>query len=229
MGIISSENKKKGISYIVFFDLDHTLVNANSGKLLVKVAYEKRIMTLTGIIKALWLSFLYNLNLKNTENIISEMVKWLAGVPQSTVSELSSEVFKKHLLTSIPEEVNSEIKMHKDKNAAIVILSSALLPICRKVADYLDLDDVICTELEVEGNCFTGRPSGKICFGNEKLFRLKKYCEKINSKISDAWYYGDSISDLPVLTIVGYPVCINPDRQLMKKAREKNWIIFNWK
>jgi HAD superfamily hydrolase (TIGR01490 family) len=229
MGIISSENKKKGISYIVFFDLDHTLVNANSGKLLVKVAYEKRIMTLTGIIKALWLSFLYNLNLKNTENIISEMVKWLAGVPQSTVSELSSEVFEKHLLTSIPEEVNSEIKMHKDKNAAIVILSSALLPICRKVADYLDLDDVICTELEVEGNCFTGRPSGKICFGNEKLFRLKKYCEKINSKISDAWYYGDSISDLPVLTIVGYPVCINPDRQLMKKAREKNWIIFNWK
>jgi HAD superfamily phosphoserine phosphatase-like hydrolase len=119
--------------------------------------------------------------------------------------------------------------MHKDKNAAIVILSSALLPICRKVADYLDLDDVICTELKVEGNCFTGRPSGKICFGNEKLFRLKKYCEKINSKISDAWYYGDSISDLPVLTIVGYPVCINPDRQLMKKAREKNWIIFNWK
>jgi HAD superfamily hydrolase (TIGR01490 family) len=229
MGIISSENKRHKISYIAFFDLDHTLVNANSGELLVKVAYEKRIMPFTGIIQALWLSFLYNFSLKNTEKIIAGMVKWLAGVSQSTISELSSEVFNRHLLTSIPEEVKSEIKMHKDKNAAVVILSSALLPVCRKVADYLDLDDIICTELEVDGNCFTGRPSGKICFGNEKLFRLEKYCEKINSKISDAWYYGDSISDLPVLSIIGSPVCINPDRHLRKRAKEKNWTIFYWK
>jgi HAD superfamily hydrolase (TIGR01490 family) len=229
MGIISSENKKQGISYIAFFDLDHTLVNANSGKLLVKVAYEKKIMPLSGIIKALWLSFLYNFNLTNTENIIAGMIKWLAGVSQSTISELSSEVFNNHLLTSIPDEVKSEIKMHKDKNAAIVILSSSLFPVCQEVANYLDLDDVICTELEFNGNCFTGRPSGKICLGNEKLFRLEKYCEKINSKMSDSWYYGDSISDLPVLGIIGNPVCINPDRQLRKRAKERNWKIFDWK
>jgi phosphoserine phosphatase len=70
---------------------------------------------------------------------------------------------------------------------------------------------------------------GKICYGNEKLLRLEKYCEKVNSKISDAWYYADSISDLPVLSIVGSPVCVNPDRQLRKRVKEKNWLIFNWK
>lgn len=229
MGTISSENNIKRKSYIAVFDLDYTLIRANSGKLLVRGAYEKGMMSLPDLIKALWLSFLYKFRLMNSEKIIAGMLKWLVGVPEKIVSDLSSEVFEKHMLQAIPEEARSEIRMHKDKNAAIVILSSALLPVCRKVADYLDLDDVICTELEVDGSCFTGRTSGKICFGNEKLFRLKKYCEKINSKISDAWYYGDSISDLPVLTIVGYPVCINPDRQLRKKAKEKNWIIFKWK
>jgi HAD superfamily hydrolase (TIGR01490 family) len=229
MGNISSENNTKGKSYIAFFDLDNTLIRENSGKLLVRGAYEKGMMSLPDLINPLWLSFLHKFRLMNSEKIIAGMLKWLAGVSEKRFSDLSSEVFEKHMLQAIPEKARSEIKIHKNKNAAVVILSSALLPVCRKVADYLDFDDVICTELEVDGKCFTGRPSGKICFGNEKVSRLKKYCEKINSKISDSWYYGDSISDLPVLSIVGYPVCINPDRQLRKTAKEKNWIIFNWK
>lgn len=228
MGIISSENKGPVIRYIAFFDLDHTLVNANSGKLLVKAAYKRNIMSFADVIKVLWLSFLYVFHLKNTENIIAGMINWLAGVSENTINELSSEVFNNHLLTSIPEEVKSEVKMHKDKNAAIVILSSSILPVCLKVANYLDLDDVICTELEVNGDCFTGRPSGKVCFGNEKLVRLKKYCEMINSKMSDSWFYSDSISDLPVLNFVGYPVCINPDRHLRKIAKKRNWKLFDW-
>ena len=229
MGTISSENKLKEKSYIAFFDLDNTLIKANSGKLIFRGAYEKGMMRLPDIIKALWLSFLYKFRLMNSEKIIAGMLKWLAGVPEKRFSDLSSEVFEKHMLQAIPEEARNEIRMHKDKNAAIVILSSTLLPVCRKVADNLDLDDVICTELEEDGSCFTGRTSGKICFGNEKLIRLKNYCEKFNGKISDAWYYGDSISDLPALSIVGYPVCINPDRLLRKRAKEKNWIIFSWK
>jgi HAD superfamily hydrolase (TIGR01490 family) len=229
MGTISSENNLNGKSYIAFFDLDDTLIGANSGKLLVSGAYEKGMMNIPDLIKALWLSLLYKFRLMNSEKIIAGMLKWLAGVPEKSVSDLSSEVFEKHMLHAIYPEARSEIKMHKDQNAAVVLLSSALCPVCRKVADYLDLDDIICTELEIDGNCFTGRPLGKICYGNEKLLRLEKYCEKVNSKISDAWYYADSISDLPVLSIVGSPVCVNPDRQLRKRVKEKNWLIFNWK
>ena len=65
------------------------------------------------------------------------MLKWLAGVPEKRVSDLSSEVFEKHMLHAIPEEARSEIKMHKDKNAAVVILSSALytgLPECCRLS-----------------------------------------------------------------------------------------------
>jgi len=228
MGIISSENNILGKSYIVFFDLDRTLVNANSGKLLVSQAYEKRIMTFTDLISAIWLSFLYKFNLKDTEKIIAGMVRWLAGVHQRTVTELSSEIFEKYMLPAISDETRKEIIMHKNKNAAVVILSSALSPVCRAVADYLEMDEIICTDLEVDGDMYTGRPSGKLCFGNEKVIRLTKYCEKNNNKVEDTWYYGDSISDLPVLSIVGYPVCINPDRQLRKRAKEKNWIIYDW-
>jgi HAD superfamily hydrolase (TIGR01490 family) len=229
MGTISSNNKKQQYSYTAFFDLDNTIVSENSSKLLIRLAYEKKMISNAGILKALWLSFLFKFNLKDTEKIIAGMVKWLSGISRVVIDDLSSEVFTKHLLALIPDEARSEIKMHKEKNAELVILSSALEPVCRSFADYLEMDNIICTELEVNGDSFTGRTSGKLCFGNEKLVRLKQYCEKIYSDVDRAWYYGDSIYDLPALEAVGHPVCINPDRQLRKKAIKKGWTIYDWK
>jgi HAD superfamily hydrolase (TIGR01490 family) len=229
MGTISSENSLRHESYIAFFDLDDTLIRANSGKLLVRVAYEKGMMSLPDLIKALWLSFLYKFRLMDSEKIIAGMLTWLAGVPEKRVNDLSSEVFGKYLLTAITVEARNEINMHKGKNAALVILSSALSPVCQAVADHLEMDDIICTTIETENGLCTGRTTGKLCFGNEKVFRLKMYCEKINCKVENAWYYGDSISDLPVLSTVGVPVCVNPDKKLLKAAKRNRWRILFWK
>jgi HAD superfamily hydrolase (TIGR01490 family) len=228
MGNITSENNIKGKSYIAFFDLDDTLIRANSGKLLVRVAFKKGMMSLPDLIKALWLSFLYKFRLMNSEKIIGGMLKWLEGMPEESIIGLSSEVFEKHILHAISEEALREIKMHKDKNAAVVILSSALFSICQAVAGHIEMDDFICTHIETEGGRCTGQTAGKLCFGNEKAFRLKEYCEKNNSKVMNAWYYGDSFSDLPVLQIVGNPVCVNPDKKLLKSAQKNSWRICSW-
>jgi len=228
MGTISSENKPEGKSYIAFFDLDHTLIMANSGILLIREAREMGLMTSMDLARALWLSFLYRLSLRNTEKIIFGMLQWLEGVPIRKVNELSTEVFLKNMAGAIPDEARKEIIRHQEKNGAAVILSSALCPVCKAVAGYLNMDDIICTRIETTDGVCTGRPSGRLCFGKEKVARLREYCEKNNSRVEDAWYYGDSISDLPVLQIVGNPVCVNPDKKLLKVAQEINWKIFWW-
>ena len=97
------------------------------------------------------------------------------------------------------------------------------------MANNLNIDDIICSELEVYNGIMTGRPVGHLCFGEEKAVRLKEYCEKNNSFRSEAWYYGDSISDLPALEAVGKAVCINPDKKLKKTAVERDWKILYWK
>jgi hypothetical protein len=35
--------------------------------------------------------------------------------------------------------------------------------------------------------------------------------------------YSDSITDLPMLELVGNPVAVNPDRELARVAREREW------
>jgi HAD superfamily hydrolase (TIGR01490 family) len=143
--------------------------------------------------------------------------------------ELCSELSREVLLPSVYKEAVGEIEFHKTNNAKIVILSSALTTVCQEMAKHLNIDDIICSELEVKNGCLTGRPLGHLCFGEEKAVRLHGYCAKNNSSPSDAWYYGDSISDLPVLKAVGNPVCVNPDKKLRKTALKRDWKILRWK
>ena len=107
------------------------------------------------------------------------MVSWVKGIPEKTIVDLCSEVFREVLFPSVYDEARSEIEFHKGENAKVVILSSALTPICQDMAKNLGLDDFICSELEVKNGYMTGHPVGHLCFGEEKAVRLKEYCEKI--------------------------------------------------
>jgi putative phosphoserine phosphatase/1-acylglycerol-3-phosphate O-acyltransferase len=228
METIFSKDSNTSKNYIAFFDLDRTIIHANSGKLLIQQGYKHGLMTRMDIIKGIYLSLLYRLDLKDTAKIIDTMVNWVKGVSESAVNELSAEIFKNYILISIHHEVQSEISFHKREGARVVILSSSILPVCQYVADYLGMDDVICSNLEVVNEVFTGHPSGSLCFGEEKVARLIEYCKKNSVSPTHSWYYGDSISDLPVLCSVGNPVCINPDKKLKKEAYKRGWKILQW-
>jgi putative phosphoserine phosphatase / 1-acylglycerol-3-phosphate O-acyltransferase len=223
-----SKDNNPGKTYIAFFDLDRTITGAISGNALTGAAYKKDLMSLSYFAKAIYLSLIYHINLRDPLKIIDEMVSWTKGIPEKTIDDLCSEVFNEILFPSVYSEARSEIKSHKERNAKVVILSSALTPICRNMAKNLEFDDIICSDLEVINGYLTGYPVGHLCFGEEKSIRLKEYCEKKNSKISDAWYYGDSISDLSALSSVGNPVCVNPDKKLKKEARKRGWKIIRW-
>jgi HAD superfamily hydrolase (TIGR01490 family) len=228
METISLKSNSHGISYFAFFDLDRTLIGMISGRELVKGAYRTGLMTRSGLLKAIYLSLVFRFRIKDPLKIIDHMVIWVRDIPEKKVNDLCSDLFRQVLISSIRTEGRTEIEFHKRNNAKTVILSSAISCICRDVAVNLGIDDIICSDLEVEDGTFTGLPKGKICYGNEKAVRLQMYCEKNNSTPREAWYYGDSVSDLPVLSLVGHPVCVNPDRKLKKIAEKEGWEIKYW-
>jgi HAD superfamily hydrolase (TIGR01490 family) len=223
-----SEDKNPGNTYVAFFDIDRTITREISGNSLVIAAYRKGLMSSSDLARASYFSIVYKLNLIDPLIIIENMVTWVKGMTERMLSDLCDEVFHKVLLPSVYSEARSEIDFHKGKNGKVVILSSALTPICREIAKNLGMDDIICTDLEIKDGIFTGSSLRRPCFGEEKKIRLNEYCEKNNTNTSDAWYYADSISDLPALGIVGNAICVNPDKKLKKTALKRDWKILNW-
>ncbi len=228
MGTTSSEKSRPEQGQIAFFDLDRTITGAVSGRLIVTGAYRKGLIKNSGILKALWLSSAYKLNLRDPVNIMNDMIKWVKGIKLSAFEDLCSGVAAENLFPSVFREASAEIELHRRNNVPTVLLSSTVCQICSRVAEHLAMDDFICSQLEASDGLLTGFPLGALCYGEEKGSRLAGYCQRNNIDPSGSWYYGDSISDLPALLLVGNPVCVNPDRKLEKEALSRNWKICRW-
>ena len=228
MESIFSDDQITSTSYVAFFDLDRTITRSISGKALARAGFRNGLLTPSDLLNALFLSLAFRFKLKDPSKIIDNMIGWVKGIPESKIADLCTEVVNRKLFPSVYKEATAEIEFHRAKKAKVVILSSALAPVCREMAVRLHMDDFICSELEVKDGALTGRPHGHLCFAEEKAVRLLAYCEKNKFSPSNAWFYSDSITDLPALRSVGNPVCINPDRKLKNVAKESSWKILTW-
>ena len=214
--------------YVAFFDLDNTILKINSGEALLRRAYKNGLLSIRKLIHAYYLAILYRLKLIDPSAIIEKLNGWLAKSPVNEIETLCTEIVEKDLIPAIRPEIINEIKMHKEQGADLVILSSAIASICFRLAKHLEMHSVICSELEIVNQQYTGRPIGRFCFRDEKLHRMNQYLHTHNYAREDSYYYADSIDDLPVLQAVGHPVCVNPDKSLEKIARVNHWIIQPW-
>ena len=228
METIFSDDQITSASYVAFFDLDRTITRSISGKALARAGFRNGLLTPSDLVNALFLSLAFRFKLKDPSKIIDDMVRWVKGIPENKIADLCTEVVSRELFPSVYREAIAEIEFHRAKKAKVVILSSALAPVCKEMAMKLHMDDFICSELEVKDGALTGRPLGHLCFAEEKAVRLLAYCEKNKFSTSNAWFYSDSITDLPALSSVGNPVCINPDSKLKKTAKRSSWKILTW-
>ncbi|HVN59099.1 MAG TPA: HAD-IB family hydrolase [Bacteroidales bacterium] len=220
------EEKEK---YCVFFDLDGTLTSINSGYALFRTAYSKGLVDKSGILKAIMLSALHKYHLTDAGNLIKAMGKWVKGTDQSVFARIAEESVEKYLLDSVYPDARNEISYHRSHNATLVLLSSAVEEICKPIACHIGIDHYICTSMESSGGTLTGLPNGAYCYGNEKRRQMEDFLAMNGSLPSAAFYYADSISDLPVLERVGNPVCINPEKKLLRAAGKAGWPVRQWK
>ena len=47
--------------------------------------------------------------------------------------------------------------------------------------------------------------------------------EREGIDLASSYAYSDSATDEPMLAVVGHPVAVNPDRELLRIAREREW------
>jgi HAD superfamily hydrolase (TIGR01490 family) len=215
-------------NYIAFFDLDHTILNTSSGKLISLAALRQGIISRSKFLEGVLFAIGHKLGLVEGNTVMPRMTNWLKDHSVQHIDEFARHIFNDMIKNTIRKEAVLEIEHHRKNNAQLVLLSASLSFICKPVIDFLGLDDLICTDLQVLNNRFSGQPLGDICFGQEKLTRALAFAKKGHSELRNAYFYSDSFSDLPMLQAVGHPVCVTPDRKLEAAARKRGWLICNW-
>jgi phosphoserine phosphatase len=70
---------------------------------------------------------------------------------------------------------------------------------------------------------FTGRVVEPICFEEGKIHWLRQFIDEQGIDLAKSYFYTDSITDLPLLDLVGHPVVTNPDPFLYREAVRRCW------
>ncbi|OZB14995.1 MAG: phosphoserine phosphatase [Marinobacter sp. 34-60-7] len=116
---------------------------------------------------------------------------------------------------------------HRSQGHTLMIITATNRFITEPIAEVLGVEHPIATEPELVNGRFTGEVAGTPSFQHGKVERLNDWLTANEESLSGAWFYSDSLNDLPLLDTVSNPVAVDPDPTLMRHAREMDWPIIS--
>jgi len=214
----------------VFFDVDDTIIDGQTQKLLVFYLYRQKKISFIFLLNIyLWFLF-YKMGIVSKDtSIMIKSYRLVKGLQVREFKNLLLNFFEKEIKTRIYPQAIERINFHKNKGHEIVLISKSINILIETIKDYLNVSMSISTELEVKDGVFTGEINGDIIHGKEKVKAIKKLIPEKNWNLENSYAYGDHCSDFPILEIVGYPAIVNPSRRLKKEAKKRNWTTYFWK
>lgn len=86
---------------------------------------------------------------------------------------------------------------------------------------------VIATRMRIADGRYTGEMD-MYAYGEEKASQVRALAAERGYSLPDCYAYSDSVTDLPMLEVVGYPRVVNPDRALRRIASSRGWPVLSF-
>ena len=117
---------------------------------------------------------------------------------------------------------------HVDRGDAILLASATNELIVRPIAERLDIQNVIGTQVKFNDGKCTGEYIPPSALGAGKLKLVDQWMHDNGYEdFKDVTFYSDSINDIPLLEAVDFPKAVNPDAMLKKISLERGWEIID--
>jgi HAD superfamily hydrolase (TIGR01490 family) len=206
-----------------FFDMDKTLLSENSATLYVKYRYERGELSTWDVLKGLGAYLRYKAGVLDIGRWTKDMMVEFKGQSELALTREANRWFKQTVVQTIYPDAAELVREHQERGDVVAIVSGATRFVVKPLAEHLAIRHFLYTRLEVEDGRFTGRVIEPICFEEGKIYWLQQFIEEQGVDLARSWFYTDSITDLPLLELVGHPVVTNPDPFLYRAAVRRRW------
>jgi putative phosphoserine phosphatase/1-acylglycerol-3-phosphate O-acyltransferase len=208
-----------------FFDMDKTLIAENSASLFMRHRYEQGQLTNLELLKGLGAYLQYKSGILDIRSWTANTMVQFRGQRERDLEEEANAWVEEMVVETIYPEAARLVAEHAQKGHVVAIVSGATRFVVRPIAAHLGIEHMLYTRLEVENGLFTGRVIEPICFEEGKIYWLQQFIDEHEIDLARSYFYTDSITDLPLLDIVGHPVVTNPDPFLYRTAIKRRWPI----
>ena len=218
--------RRTGAEQAAFFDLDKTIIERSSTLVMGRTFVRDGLLSPTTVIKTMYAQAVYQLvgaDHERMEQARSAALEMTRGWEAERIRRLVREVMEEVIAPLAYQEALELIAEHRRAGRDVWIVSSGGEEIVEPYAAHLGIRDVIATRSGIDEQ---GRYDGTLefyAYAGAKATAIEQVAEVRGYDLSACYAYSDSITDLPMLSKVGHPVAINPDRELRAAALAMDW------
>ncbi|MGW4769378.1 HAD-IB family hydrolase [Nocardia sp. NPDC004278] len=160
---------------------------------------------------------------------LQQAERTLADHPEAELEQLGERLFRRTIYGHLYPEAWQLIRTHEAAGHTVVLVTALTRFQVEPAADALGIDHVLYTRMATTDGVLTGYAEGRTLWRNGKADAVREFAAAHGLDITHSYAYADSIADLPLLSVVGYPVAVNPDRKLGIAAAEQHWPIVTFR
>lgn len=209
-----------------FFDLDKTVIARASMVAMGRPLYRAGLISRWLLLRALWGQLVYLWAGADEEKLVrtrDAVLRLTTGWNRDQVRTIARDAMAEVIEPIVYDEALVLFDEHRAAGRPVFLVSASPEEIVEPLGEHLGVDGCIATRAEVdEDGRYTGRVE-RYAYGPAKVAAIEALATERGIDLASSYAYSDSATDEPMLAAVGNPVAVNPDRELLRIARDRAW------
>jgi HAD superfamily hydrolase (TIGR01490 family) len=216
-----------------FFDVDNTIVRGASIFQLVRGLTAEGLVTIPELVGAFTKQAKFVMgnseNIDDIQNATEAALSFVKGRRVADIMTVGERVFDDYIVTKLWPGTLALAQSHLDAGQRVWVVSATPVELAEIIAQRLGLTGGLGTIAESVDGVYTGRLVGQRLHGSQKAAAVQKLADEQGLDLARCSAYSDSANDIPMLSMVGHPVAVNPDGELRAYAKEHGWVIRDYR
>ena len=227
-GDISPHKPGDDLTAAAFFDVDNTMMQGASIFHFARGLAARKFFTTGDLIRFAQRQIRFRLSGEGAVDMgvaRQDALSFVAGREVEELHRLGEEIYDELMADKIYAGTRALAQRHLDAGQRVWLVTATPMELATVIADRLGLTGALGTVAESVDGVYTGALVGEMLHGRAKASAVRALAAREGLDLRRCTAYSDSVNDLPMLTTVGTPVAVNPDGELRDIARQRSWLI----
>ncbi|SEL34656.1 HAD-superfamily subfamily IB hydrolase, TIGR01490 [Blastococcus sp. DSM 46786] len=212
-----------------FFDVDNTMMMGASLFWFARGLATRKYFSSRDLARFVWQQAKFriagNESADDMLTIRENALAFVAGREVSEIQQAGEEIYDELMADRIWSGTRVLAQQHLDAGQRVWLVTATPIELASIIAQRLGLTGALGTVSEIVDRRYTGRLVGELMHGPAKAEAVLALAEREGLDLARCTAYSDSANDLPMLSLTGTAVAVNPDTELRAEARARGWTI----
>ena len=214
---------------LALFDMDGTIIDGDTNDISLNQYLAQGLIDKSVIDKLNYFEDLFYKGVLDINEFVRFAVTPLLNFSKEKRDLVLDNIVKNNIYPKVRLDALKQIKFHKDRGDTVVIVTSTMDYLVEVVARYLKVEYYLGAPMEQQDGRLTGKQAGIVPFQQDKITCVKEFAMRHHLSLEGMYGYGDSVNDIPMLSICEHKFAVNPNQKLLEHEFIKECTVEDWR